>query len=50
MSGFNESQSTTQRVCLLGRKEADLGEVMADTQAAMQWAVNKAPWSQWHDE
>ena len=24
---------------------ADLGEVVADTQPAMQWAVTKAPWS-----
>ena len=40
MSGFNESQSITQRVCLsaagYGVGGADLGEFIADTQAAMQ--------------
>ena len=29
-------------VCVVGGGGADLGEVMVDRQAAMQWAVTKA--------
>ena len=29
---------------------ADLGEAVADTQATMQWAVTKAPWSHWDNQ
>ena len=33
-------------VCVCGGRGVDLSEVVADTQAAIHWAVTKAPWSQ----